>query len=140
MSFYTGRYAFSHGAYYNNYPLRVDELTIGDYLRPLGYRVALAGKTHMKHDHASFDRLGIDPDEGAGLLVRQCGFEPWERDDGLHPQQVLDPDLAYNRYLRDLGYNGDNPWQDVANSAEGPDGQILSGWLMRNANIQRPRT
>ena len=135
MSFYTGRYAFSHGAYYNNYPLRIDELTIGDYLRPQGYRVALAGKTHMKHDRATFDRLGIDATEGVGLLVRQCGFEPWERDDGLHPPEVVDPDLAYNRYLRDRGYNGDNPWQDVANSAEGPDGEILSGWHMRNARL-----
>ena len=135
MSFYTGRYTFTHGAHYNNYPLRVDELTLGDFLRVEGYRVALAGKTHMKHDRMTFDRLGIDPDTGAGLLTRQCGFEPYERDDGLHPQQVLDPDLAYNRYLWDLGYNGDNPWQDVANSAEGPDGEILSGWHMRNARL-----
>ena len=36
MSFYTGRYAFSHGAHYNSYPLRLDEWTIGDALRPLG--------------------------------------------------------------------------------------------------------
>jgi len=135
MSFYTGRYAFSHGAYYNNYPLRIDELTLGDYLRPLGYRVALAGKTHMKHDVAAFERLGIDGDSDAGLLARQCGFEPWERDDGLHPDQKLDPDLAYNRFLRAQGYNGDNPWHDVANAAEGPDGEILSGWHMRNARL-----
>ena len=50
MSFYTGRYNASHGATYNNFPLRIDEKTIGDYLRPLGYRVALIGKTHMKAD------------------------------------------------------------------------------------------
>ena len=135
MSFYTGRYAFSHGAYYNNYPLRIDERTIGDYLRPLGYRVALAGKTHMKHDRATFERLGVDADEGAGLLARQCGFEPWERDDGLQPAQAFNPDAAYNRYLWDLGYNAENPWQDIANSAEGPDGEVLSGWYMRNARL-----
>ena len=135
MSFYTGRYAFSHGSYYNNYPLRIDEMTIGDYLRPLGYRVGLAGKTHMKHDRATFARLGIDADADGGVLASQCGFEPWERDDGLHPPEVVDPDLAYNNYLRGLGYNGDNPWQDVANSAEGPDGEILSGWYMRNARL-----
>ncbi len=135
MSFYTGRYAFSHGAYYNNYPLRIDERTIGDYLRPLGYRVALAGKTHMKHDRATFERLGVDADEDAGLLARQCGFEPWERDDGLQPDEAFNPDAAYNRYLWDLGYNAENPWQDIANSAEGPDGEVLSGWYMRNARL-----
>lgn len=135
MSFYTGRYAFSHGAYYNNYPLRIDERTIGDYLRPLGYRVALAGKTHMKHDRATFETLGIDANEGAGLLSRQCGFEPWEREDGLQPEQAFDPDATYNRYLWDLGYNAENPWQDIANSAEGPDGEVLSGWYMRNARL-----
>ena len=127
MSFYTGRYAFSHGAHYNNYPLRIDEWTIGDYLRPLGYRVALVGKTHMRFDQATFERLGIDTGSSAGVLARECGFEPFERDDGLHPDQVLDPNLAYNSYLRAHGYDSDNPWHDFANSAEGPNGEVLSG-------------
>ena len=35
MSFYTGRYSVTHGATYNNFPLRADEKTMGDYLRPL---------------------------------------------------------------------------------------------------------
>ena len=26
-----------------------------------------------------------------GVLVSQCGFEPYERDDGLHPDQSADP-------------------------------------------------
>src|SRR6195952_2405871 len=46
MSFYTGRYVFSHGATWNFVPLPVGERTIGDYLRPLGLRVAVVGKTH----------------------------------------------------------------------------------------------
>lgn len=133
MCFYTGRYAATHGAYYNNYPLRVDELTIGDYLRPLGYRVGLVGKTHMKPDLMTFQRLGLQPDKTPGQLISQCGFEPFERDDGLHPEQSLDPNLAYNSYLRGLGYNDANPWHDVANSAMGDDGELLSGWHMRNA-------
>jgi arylsulfatase A-like enzyme len=133
MCFYTGRYAATHGAYYNNYPLRVDELTIGDYLRPLGYRVALVGKTHMQADLAAFARLGIDRRSQPGELISQCGFEPFERDDGLHPTQGVDDNLAYNNYLRALGYNDANPWHDVANSALGGDGELLSGWHMRNA-------
>ena len=50
MSFYTGRYVDSHGAAWNNFPLKVGELTLGDYLRPLGMRTALVGKTHMAAD------------------------------------------------------------------------------------------
>ena len=36
MSFYTGRYVASHGATWNGVPLKVGEMTLGDYLRPLG--------------------------------------------------------------------------------------------------------
>lgn len=135
MSFYTGRYNVSHGATYNNIPLRVDEKTIGDFLRPLGYRVALVGKTHFKADDEAMRRLGIDPGSPTGVLVSQCGFEPFERDDGLHPDQSLDPNLAYNKWLNQLGYRSDNPWHDFANSAAGPNGEILSGWSMRNARL-----
>ena len=34
MSFYTGRYMFSHGATWNRVPPSVRERTIGDHLRP----------------------------------------------------------------------------------------------------------
>src|SRR5687768_8219337 len=47
MSFYTGRYASTHGSTWNGVPLPLDEVTMGDFLRPLGLRVALAGKTHF---------------------------------------------------------------------------------------------
>ena len=40
MSFYTGRYVQSHGASWNGIPLKVGEMTLGDYLRPLGLRTA----------------------------------------------------------------------------------------------------
>lgn len=135
MSFYTGRYAISHGASYNNVPLRVDERTIGDYLRPQGYRTALVGKTHMRRDEEGMARLGLDPDSSRGVLISQCGFEPYERDDGLHPDQSADPDLPYNRYLREHGYAGDNPWHSAANSAKGGDGELLSGWYMRHCHL-----
>ncbi|MBT5264440.1 MAG: alkaline phosphatase family protein [Rhodospirillaceae bacterium] len=134
MSFYTGRYQFSHGSSWNNYPLRVDEWTLGDYLRPLGLRVALAGKTHMRADVEGLVKLGIDPGSELGVLVSECGFEPYERDDGLHPDSVLKPDLAYNRYLNQKGYPGENPWHTAANSVEDEDGQTLSGWYWGHSN------
>ena len=134
MSFYTGRYAFTHGAVWNGVPLSVDELTLGDYLRPLGHRVALVGKTHMVADRGGMERLKIDRNSIEGVLVAECGFEPYERDDGLWGTAEMAPEnLAYNNWLREQGYGGPNPWHDFANSAEGPGGEILSGWYLRNS-------
>ena len=132
-SFYTGRYVSSHGASYNNFPLRVDERTLGDYMRELGVRTALVGKTHMKANSAEMERLGIDPASPHGELIAQAGFEPYERDDGLHPDQSVKPDLRYNQYLREQGYDSPNPWHEFANAALGEDGELLSGWYLRNA-------
>lgn len=144
MSFYTGRYASSHGATYNNVPLKPTEKTIGDYLRPLGYRVALVGKTHMQADAENMQRLGINPESSRGVLLSECGFEPYERDDGLHPDQNVSPDLAYNRYLREHGYEGDNPWHTAANSVADENGKPLSGWSMRHCDrpaiVQEPQS
>ena len=135
MSFYTGRYVFSHGSTYNGVPLDVGELTLGDYLRPLGLRTVLVGKTHMRADDEGMARVGLETGGDIGQRIAECGFEVFERDDGLHPSISADPDLAYNAYLRANGYPGDNPWHDYANSAEGPDGEVLSGWAMRYARL-----
>ena len=69
------------------------------------------------------------------MLASECGFEPFERDDGLWPDEGKPPDIAYNRYLRAQGYNVDNPWHEFANAGRGDDGEVLSGWLMRNAAL-----
>jgi arylsulfatase A-like enzyme len=136
MSFYTGRYVSSHGAAWNGFPLKVGELTLGDYLRPLGLRTALVGKTHMEPDAEGMERLGIDPQSIIGVRVSECGFEPYERDDGLWaegPDGAYDPrSCAYNAYLNAKGYAGPNPWHDWANAAEGEEG-LASGWAMRHA-------
>lgn len=137
MSFYTGRYVSSHGATWNDVPLKVGEMTLGDYLRPLEMMTALVGKTHMRADLEGMQRLGIDPESIIGVRVGQCGFEPYERDDGLHgvgPDGRYDPYLPrYNEYLRGRGYAGENPWHDWANSAQGEDSTLASGWAMRHA-------
>ena len=133
MSFYTGRYVNSHGSSWNFVPLRIGEQTLGEHLRPLGIRTAIVGKTHMRADYAGMARLGIDESSAEGLLISQCGFEPYERDDGIHPSSGHDPNPAYNDYLRKNGFDGDNPWEDWANSAEGPNGELLSGWYLKNS-------
>ena len=85
MSFYTGRYMRSHGSNWNGFPLRVGEPTLGDHLNEIGVRNVLVGKTHMAADSEGMARLGIDPASVTGVHLAQCGFEPFERDDGLHP-------------------------------------------------------
>ncbi|MCB1311290.1 MAG: alkaline phosphatase family protein [Sedimentitalea sp.] len=135
MSFYTGRYVSSHGSTWNGIPLKVGEMTLGDHLRPLGVRTALCGKTHMTADVDGMKRLGLAPDSQIGTLVSECGFEPYERDDGLHPNGARYPrNAAYDSYMKDRGWPDENPWQSVANSAEDDDGNILSGWFMDNAD------
>lgn len=133
MCYYTGRHMSSHGSTWNGVPLRVGEPTLGDHMRDLGYRVALVGKTHMTADETGMKRLGIPADSYEGVLAREVGFEPYERDDGLHPDGIPEPDLPYNVYLRDQGYEGQNPWHTAANAGVDEAGNVLSGWLMRNA-------
>jgi len=134
MSTYTGRYMRSHGSNWNGIPLRVGEPTLGDHLRDAGMRAALVGKTHMVPDRAGMARLGIAPESHIGVLQAECGFEPFERDDGLHPDGPYDPHPAYDRYLQRQGYDGANPWENWANAAEADDGQLLSGWLLGHAD------
>lgn len=135
MSFYSGRYVSSHGATWNNVPLRVSELTLGDYLKPHGIRVAVVGESHFLPDVEGMQRLGLNASEGLGAVIGEGGFEPWDRDDQLHPDSSPDLQFRYNTFLRAHGYPGKNPWHDFANSAIGPDGTVVSGWYMRNARL-----
>ncbi len=134
MSTYTGRYVRSHGASWNGIPLRVGEPTLGEHLREIGVRPVLVGKTRMVADRQGMARLGIDPASIIGVHVSQCGFEPFERDDGLHPDGHYDPDPRYDAYLREHGFEAANPWEQWANSVAGADGEVLSGWLLSHAD------
>ncbi|MGJ8531415.1 MAG: alkaline phosphatase family protein [Alphaproteobacteria bacterium] len=137
-SCYTGRTTFSHGSTWNQVPLPIGEWTMSDYLKPAGMRTAVVGKTHMTPDKEGMERLGVKADTAIGAIMSQPGFEPFERDDGLHPDAGLKRrggKLAYNDWLREQGYDGENPWHTWANSAEGPDGEILSGWHLRNSHL-----
>ncbi len=139
MSTYTGRYVHSHGASWNNVPLKVGELTMGDHLRDLGMGCWLVGKTHMKADAEGMRRLGLEPDSVIGARVSECGFDIFERDDGMRPEGpdgYYDPGgaLRYNEYLREKGYEGDNPWHDHANSGIDDEGNVLSGWFLNNSD------
>jgi len=137
MSFYTGRYVSSHGAAWNNVPLKVGEVTLGDHLREGGMDAVLIGKTHMRVDAKGMARLGLAPDSVIGARVAECGFDAFLRDDGLWGEG---PDGAYDQkpspyksYLRSRGYDGNNPWHDYANAGVDAEGNIASGWFYENA-------
>jgi arylsulfatase A-like enzyme len=130
-SFYSGRYMSSHGVMANEDTTRLDELTIADYLRPLGYRSALVGKTDNRKSTAAMQALGIDLDSDFARAASCGGFEPFERHEGLYPD--VPAHHGYTDYLKGLGYPGHNPWHDYANSGEDSDGNIRSGWLLRNS-------
>ncbi|MBV7380317.1 sulfatase-like hydrolase/transferase [Maritimibacter dapengensis] len=138
MSTYTGRYASSHGAQWNGFPLRVGEVTLGDHLRKLGMNAYLLGKTHMKVDAEGMTRLGLAPDSVIGARQAECGFDAWVRDDGLWgqgPDGFYDQKRSpYNEYLKSKGYDGENPWADYANAGVDEDGNIASGWMFANAD------
>jgi arylsulfatase A-like enzyme len=133
-SFYSGRYVFSHGATWNFIPLPLSEQTMGDYLRPAGMRVAVVGKTHMFADRDGMQRMTIAPQSVPGQYLAEAGFEPYERDDGLHPDARVDPKLKYNEYLRAHGMGGTNPWHTWANAGVDEQGAMASGWYYRNAH------
>ena len=133
MSFYTGRYMRSHGSNWNRFPLRIGEPTLGDHLRGLGMRAVLVGKTHMQADTEGMERLGIDPNSSRGVLAAETGFEPFERDDGLHPDPSK-PRPRYDAWLAERGYPGENPWEHWANSGEAEDGTLHNGWLLVHAD------
>ncbi len=135
MSAYTGRYVRSHGSTWNGMPLRVGEPTLGDHLREVGARAVLVGKTHMTADAAGMASLGIDPASEIGVRVSECGFEPFERDDGLHPDTARQRWSAYDDYLVEQGYGSNNPWGDFANSGVGENGELLSAWLLKNSRL-----
>lgn len=137
MCFYTGRYASSHGAHWNGFPLRVGEHTLGDHLRREGMGCWLIGKTHMKADVDGMKRLGLSPDSLIGARQAECGFDAWVRDDGLWgsgPDGFYDEKISpYNEYLKSKGYVSENPWADFANAGVDKN-EIASGWILTNAD------
>jgi len=132
-SFYTGRYPASHGVYSNDDATQLGEFMLGDYLRPLGYRTALVGKTHCYKSPAELERCAINAGSDFAITAASGGFEPYEHHEGLYPDPILPNDLGYTRYLHSVGFTDKNPWQARANSGIDADGTLHSGWSLRSA-------
>ncbi|WP_426958507.1 sulfatase-like hydrolase/transferase [Muricoccus radiodurans] len=131
MSYYTGRYVSSHGATHNRVPLSVGEVTLGWHLREAGRTLALAGKTHMLPDARGMRRLALDGQHDLKALLDEGWFTLVDRHDGHHAE----PDSAYADYLRAQGYDSADPWTDYVISVTDDQGEVRSGWKMRNARF-----
>ena len=132
-SFYTGRYQSSHGVYGNEDATQLGEKMLADYLRPLGYRTAVVGKTHSFKSETDMQEAGVNLDSQFARAAASGGFEPYELHEGLYPDPLLPDDQGYTNYLRSLGYEDPNPWQTRANSGVDEDGNLHSGWSLRSS-------
>ena len=82
MSFYTGRYCHSHGATWNRVP-QVGEHTLGDHLRDNGMECWLANPHEGRYrGHGPIGH----PCRQHHWRTEQCGFDVYERDDGMRPE------------------------------------------------------
>jgi arylsulfatase A-like enzyme len=134
-SIYTGRYMSSHGAMANSDPLKLGELTLTDYLRPLGYRCAVIGKTHTFTNAEGLARFGKSEEMSNTGSMATAGFEPVVQHEGLYPDGIVPEHLTYNDFLHSHGYDIENPWEHVAQKARSESGDLVSGWHLRNAHL-----
>jgi hypothetical protein len=54
----------------------------------------------MKADKEGMQRYGIEEGTVIGARLAECGFDVFERDDGLHPDSDYVPNPRYNDYLK----------------------------------------
>lgn len=140
---YTGLYPVKSGAYPNHTFAKDGTKSIVHYLEPLGYRVALSGKTHIapkevfpfeysgkkNPDMDAIDKLMAESKEaGTPFCLFACSNEPhspWNLGDAsrypadevkLPPYLVDTPEMrdAFSRYLAEITYYDDQVGQILA--------------------------
>ncbi|MEM7797786.1 MAG: sulfatase-like hydrolase/transferase [Chloroflexota bacterium] len=129
----SGRYMSSQGAMSNTDPISASEKLMGEYLRPLGLRTAVIGKTDHRPDAQFFERFQIDPDSHVGKAIKHRDFDPVDLDNGLHPDPLFKPGLKYNAYLNAQGYEGKNPWMTWAQTVVDDNGDLRDGRIWSNS-------
>ena len=130
----TGRYMSSHGTMANTDPISLDEKLTGEYLRPLGLKTAVIGKTDHKPDLHTIKRFGIEPESNLGQKMINRDFDPYDRFVGINPGPLAKP-IQYNDYIRAQGYEGDNPWLTWAQAVVDEDGTIRDGSIWSNSHL-----
>lgn len=141
---YTGQYPVKTGAYPNHTNTYRHVQNVTDYLKPLGYRVALSGKTHVgPRDRFAFEYSGKqnNPDMDAiDEMMAECKkaatpfclfacsnepHSPWDKGDAsrypaeavqLPPYLADTPEMrdAFSRYLAEITYYDDQVGQLLA--------------------------
>lgn len=141
---YTGQYPVKTGAYPNHTQTFDDVQNITHYLKPLGYRVALSGKTHVgprnlfafeysnkknNPDMDAIDRMMSEcADNSTPFCIFACSNEPhspWNKGDAsqypsadvkLPPYLADTPEVrdAFSRYLAEVTYYDDQVGQLLA--------------------------
>ena len=131
---YTGLYPVKSGAYPNHTFAKAGTQSVVHYLKPLGYRVALSGKTHIKPKEVfpfEYSSKGNNPDlDEVDRLFSECSrkktpfclfacsnepHSPWNKGDvsqydaakvELPPYYVDTPETrdAFVRYLAEISY------------------------------------
>ena len=101
MSFYTGRYMSSHGSVLQRRAASGWRDDDRGSLTASGLACRACRKTYMVSDRAGLRRLGVDPRSIEGVLASECGFEPYERDDGLWPDQSVHRTCVTTRICAD---------------------------------------
>ncbi|MEM8860164.1 MAG: sulfatase-like hydrolase/transferase, partial [Chloroflexota bacterium] len=132
-SIMTGRYMSSHGTMSNTDPISIDEKLIGEYLRPLGLRTAVIGKTDHRPDGHSMARYDIEPDSPLGQQIANRAFDPYDKDIGFNPNPLKQHGLQYNEYLKKHGYDGDNPWLEWTMGVVDEEGEVQDGRIWSNS-------
>ena len=140
---YTGLYPVKSGAYPNHTFAKEGTKSIVHYLKPLGYRVALSGKTHIapkevfpfeysgqkNPDMDAIEKLMVESKKaGTPFCLFACSNEPhtpWNKGDAsryppekieLPPYIVDTPETrdGYSRYLAEITYYDDQVGQILA--------------------------
>ncbi len=131
---YTGQYPFKTGAYPNHTFAKDGTQSVVHYLKPLGYRVALAGKRHISPQEVfPFEYLGKGQDldfKAIEAFIKECSdngtpfclfvcskepHSPWDKGDPSRytldkielPLTFVDTDEtreAMSRYLAEISY------------------------------------
>jgi arylsulfatase A-like enzyme len=83
-------------------------------------------------DTEGLSRLAIDGQSELVALLELGGFEEVDRYDGHH---TPGDESGYPAFLRAHGYDGPDPWSDHVISGVDAQGQVVSGWHMRNVHL-----
>ena len=129
----SGRYMSSQGTMSNGDPTPIGEKLMGEYLRPLGLRTAVIGKTDHRPDAHFLTRHGIELDSELGQRLAFRDFDPYNTDYGLNPDELVKPGLKYNEYLNEMGYEGKNPWQSWVQAVVDDEGNVRDGRIWSNS-------